>query len=231
MRRGERNRVRNGRDRAPGGPTRRHGIRGRTSRGSDSVNVAPAPGADETPACRRAPRRSRARCRGRGRVPGCAVPSTRPNCSKISSWSSGAIPSPWSVTSTTTRPSTARARTSTAAPGGENLTALSIRFESTCRSRSRSPRTGGSPGATSQHDAARAARGRRRTASLDELRQLDLGERVAEAVATSIRAVSNTSSTSAASRSASRRRSRRAARRAAPARARRRAAGASAPSR
>ena len=91
----------------------------------------------------------------RARLAACRL--TRPNCSKISSWCSGAIPSPWSVTATTTRPFERRRRTSTAPPGGENLTALSIRFESTCRSRAAVAVHVRQPGLHVAHDDARAA--------------------------------------------------------------------------
>ena len=68
-----------------------------------------------------------------GRSAGCPGPRRRPRRS--------------------TRPSSAVARTSTSPPAGEYLTALSIRFSSTWRSRSRSPRTGGSAPCTLGGDA------------------------------------------------------------------------------
>ena len=60
-----------------------------------------------------------------------------------------------------TRPFSLRRPTSTSSPAGEYLTALSSRFESSCRRRSRSPRTAGAAAARPRATAPRPARARR----------------------------------------------------------------------
>ncbi len=78
-------------------------------------------------------------------------------------------------------PSTALARTSTGVPAGEYLTALSIRFVSTWRSRSGSPRTPGRSGGTSEviRTESRASPARRDRLG-DQAGEIELGEGVAE---------------------------------------------------
>ena len=107
----------------------------------------PPPGADSTasvPPCASAIERAMKSPRP---VPGFVWRrlATRPNFSKISALVLGGdARARGRATSTTMRPSSGYARTSTSSPAGEYLTALSIRFESTWRSRARSPRIRGS---------------------------------------------------------------------------------------
>src|SRR5262245_43456387 len=67
-------------------------------------------------------------------VPSCfaALTPTCRNSSKTASWSSGAMPTPLSLTETSTDPSTGTARTSIRPPSGVNLMALDNRFSTTC---------------------------------------------------------------------------------------------------
>jgi hypothetical protein len=97
-----------------------------------SVKVAPSSGAERTssvPPCASAIERAMKRP---SPVPGNALPDrARPNFSKMSVWSSDAMPGPRSRTFTTTFPLRAVAVTSTGSPEGEYLTAFSTRFAST----------------------------------------------------------------------------------------------------
>src|SRR5439155_3716184 len=78
----------------------------------------------------------------------CSLPAAACwNSSKIRAWSAGAIPGPVSATETRTSPSTRAALTSTAPPGGVNLTAFQSRLRTTCLTRRSSPVTMSSPGA------------------------------------------------------------------------------------
>ena len=61
-----------------------------------------------------------------------AVPTWR-NSSNTASWSSGAMPTPVSLTETSTNPSLGIAATSIRPPSGVNLIALDSRFRTTCR--------------------------------------------------------------------------------------------------
>ena len=113
------------------------------------------------------------------------------------------MPLPRSVTSTTTRPFTAVARTSTSSPSGEYLTALSIRLASSCRSRMPSPRTSGiARGMRATISTASCPRSAAATvSSTSPARSTSLNEYVN--VPASMRDVSSTSPTSPASRSVS----------------------------
>ena len=110
------------------------------------------------------------RCRGRGRT-----------SRRSARWSSGGMPLPVSTTSIVACPLTAPRRTSTGAPSGEYLTALSIRFVSTWRSRAGSPRTTGRSGGHARVMLERVAGelgGGDRL--VDEPGEIELAERVAE---------------------------------------------------
>ena len=139
-------------------------------------------------------------------VPGFALPPSfeRPNFSKISCWSSVGMPGPWSTTSIADAAvHRLRAARVTSPPAGEYLTALSIRFCSTWRSRSRSPRTSGSGRLTCvRHARPRPGRARRPRDVAQELRDVDVAE-VKLNVPASIRDVSSTSSIRFASRDVS----------------------------
>src|SRR5437763_150972 len=113
------------------------------------------------------------------------------------------MPLPRSVTSTTTRPFTAVARTSTSSPSGEYLTALSSRFASTRRRRTPSPRTSGrARGMRATTSTASWPRSAAATVSSTRpARSTSLNEYVK--VPASMRDVSSTSPTSPASRSVS----------------------------
>ena len=68
-------------------------------------------------------------------VPSCLRASSRPtwrNSSKIAAWSSGAIPTPVSLTAMVTTPSAAVAVRPTRPPSGVNFTALDRRFSRIC---------------------------------------------------------------------------------------------------
>ena len=68
-----------------------------------------------------------------------AVPTCR-NSSNTASWSSGAMPTPVSVTEISAMPSAMPARTSTRPPSGVNFNAFDRRFSSTCLIFRSSPR-------------------------------------------------------------------------------------------
>src|SRR5262245_34935594 len=115
--------------------------------GSVKVNVEPAPSwlwTQIRPPCSSTNFRDRAKP---SPVPSTflsAVPTCR-NSSKIASWSSGAMPTPVSLTDTSMDPSPALARTSIRPSSGVNFMAFDSRFSNTCLIFRSSPRIWPSP--------------------------------------------------------------------------------------
>ncbi len=90
------------------------------------------------------------------------------------------MPGPRSLTAMRTAPFSRFALTSTSAPAGEYLTALSIRFVSTCRSRSRSPRMLGKLLDVGVHSHLVLADRRGGHGVLDDAHEIDVREAVGE---------------------------------------------------
>src|SRR6266478_3915996 len=110
--------------------------------GRENVNVDPAPTSLVTrivPPCSPMNFRQRA---SPSPVPSCfaALAPTCLNSSNTASRSSGAMPTPVSLTDTSTAPLSSAAPTSIRPPSGVNLIAFDSRFKSTCRIFRSSPR-------------------------------------------------------------------------------------------